>query len=91
VVLQKLLSWGIARTPNREAVNGEIADLGRGRYWVNARLRSNVKKDCEKWREILNEIKGAYQEVSTGVYVQPAPKPNEPGIQHRLRRSNFGY
>jgi len=91
VVLQKVLCWGIARTPNRKVANKEIADLGNGRYWVNARLSQSVKENCEKWKEILNEIKGAYQEVSTGVYLQPAPKPNEPGIQHRLRRSNFGY
>lgn len=91
VVLQKVLCWGIARTPNRKVANKEIADLGSGRYWINARLCQSVKADCEKWKEILNEIKGAYQEVSTDVYLQPAPKPNEPGIQHRLRRSNFGY
>jgi len=91
VVLQKVLCWGIARTPNRKVANKEIADLGSGRFWVNARLSESVKDKFEKWKEILNEIKGAYQEVSTGVYLQPAPKPNEPGIQHRLRKSSFGY
>jgi len=91
VVLEKFLCWGIARTPNRKVASKEIAELVSGRYWVNARLSEGVKEKCEKYQEILNEIKGAYEEVSTGVFVQPAPIPNEPGIQHRLRRSNFGY
>jgi len=91
VVLQKVLCWGIARTPNRKVSGKEITDLGNGRYWVNARLSESVEENCEKWKDIVNEINGAYQEVSTGMYLQPAPKPNEPGIQHRLRRSNFGY
>jgi len=91
VVLEKALCWGIARTPNRKAASEEIADLGIGRFWVSARLSESFKENCEKYKEILNEIKGAYQQVSTGVYLQPAPEPSEPGIQHRLRRSNSGY
>jgi len=33
-------------------------------------------------------LKGAYQQETPGVYYQPAPKPNEPGVQHRLRILN---
>jgi len=91
VVLEKALCWGIAHTPNRKAAaSQEIADIGIGRLWVSAWLSQSFK-DFEKYKEILNEIKGAYQQVSTGVYLQPAPEPSEPGIQHRLRRSNSGY
>jgi len=91
VVLEKVVSWGIARTPNCKAASKQIADLGIGRFWVSAWQSQSFKENFEKYKEILNEIKGAYQQVSTGVYLQPAPEPSEPGIQHRLRRSKSGY
>jgi len=42
-------------------------------------------------QEILNELKGAYQESTPGIFIQPEPKQKEPGIRHRLRRSSFGF
>jgi len=46
VVLEKALCWGIARTPNRKAASEEIADLGKGRCWVSARLSESFKENC---------------------------------------------
>merc|ERR1739838_437594 len=32
-----------------------------------------------------------YQEVEEGVFMQPPSQPNEPGVQHRLRKSSLGF
>merc|ERR1719320_752955 len=90
VVLQKVLRWGISCAPNRKVAEKEIKELGSGRLWVNARLSPSFREHARKWQGILDDLKGAYQAVTPGVYLQPAPKQNEPGIQHRLRRNNDG-
>jgi len=90
IVLQKILHWGISRT-NRIVGDKEIAELGSGRFWVNARLFQCCKRDAHRLQEILKELTGAYQESTPGMYLQPEPKWKEPGIRHRLRRSSFGF
>jgi len=80
-ILQEILDWGITRTPNLKVGEKEILELAKGRFWVNV---------PRKLTGVLDDLKGAYQEVTPGVYYQPAPKPNEPGVQHRLRIVN-GY
>jgi len=89
-LLQKVLNWGISRTPNRRVGEKEISELGSGRVWVSAHLIQTGNDELENWQEVLDELKGAYQEVSPGVYSQPAPQENEPGMQHRLLKNNIG-
>jgi len=89
-LLQKVLHWGISRTPNHRVGEKEISELGSGRVWVSASLVQTNKEDLEKLQDVLDELKGAYQEVSAGVYSQPPPQENEPGMQHRLLKSNIG-
>jgi len=89
MVLKKVLSWGISR-PNIKIADKEIKELGNGRLWVNAHLSPKSRKIARKWQGVLDDLKGAYQEVTPGVYLQPAPKQHEPGIQHRLRRNIDG-
>jgi len=85
---QRVIQWGITRTPNSRVGDMEISALARGRVWVSATFgQPSTKRDGDYWQEILNNYKGAYQEDEPGVFLQPPAQPNEPGIQHRLRRS----
>jgi len=90
ILLRKVLDWGISQTPNLRVGAKEISDFGSGRVWVSANGIPSDKEKGEKPDAFLDAIKGAYQESSPGVYKQPAPEPNEPGVQHRLRRKNLG-
>jgi len=62
----------------------------KGRVWITACLLQSDTKNVPKRADVLNEFKGAYQEVEQGVYLQTPPKENEPGVQHRLSRSAQG-
>jgi len=88
---QKIIQWGISRTPNRRVGGREISEMAAGRIWVKATLVQTDKGGSEKWHEVLDGVKGAYQEVEQGMYLQPPAQPNEPGVQHRLRRNEFGF
>jgi len=90
LILQEVLDWGITRTPNLKVGEKEILELAIGRFWVNVRLSSSMSRYARKLSGVLDDLKGAYQEITAGVYYQPAPKPNEPGVQHRLQILN-GY
>eukprot|EP00495_Collosphaeridae_sp_1-RS-2012_P001000 TRINITY_DN1149_c0_g1_i2.p1 TRINITY_DN1149_c0_g1~~TRINITY_DN1149_c0_g1_i2.p1 ORF type:complete len:378 (+),score=50.43 TRINITY_DN1149_c0_g1_i2:149-1135(+) len=90
LILQEFLNWGIIRTPNLKVGEKEINELATGRFWVNVRLSPSCSNYARKLSGVLDDLKGAYQEVEAGVYYQPAPLPNEPGVQHRLRISK-GY
>jgi len=85
LILKEVLDWGITRRPNLKVGEKEIRELASGRLWVNVRLHWSSPKYTAKLSGVLDDLKGAYQEVTAGVYYQPAPKPNEPGVQHRLR------
>jgi len=88
---QKIIEWGISRTPNRRVGAREISELAAGRIWVKATPLHTRKGDPENRKEILDEVKGAYHEVEEGVFMQPASQPNEPGVQHRLRKNGLGF
>jgi len=88
---QKIIQWGISRTPNRQVGAREISELAAGRIWVKANLVHTDKGNSANWLEVLNEIKGAYQEVDEGVFLQPPSQQDEPGVQHRLRKNEFGF
>lgn len=86
---QRVIEWGITRTPNNRVGDKEISALAGGRVWVTATLgQPSTKRDGDYWQEILNDYKGAYQEDEPGVFLQPPAQPNEPGVQHRLRSQN---
>jgi len=89
-LLQRVLHWGISRIPNCRVGEAEVCKFGKGRVWVSASLMRSDKQDSKNWSEVLNELKGAYQEATTAVYLQTPPQENEPGVQHRLRRNSLG-
>jgi len=88
---QKIIQWGISRTPNRRVGAREISELAAGRIWIKAKLVQTKNGNTEKWQEILDEVKGAYQEVEEGLFLQPPSQLNEPGVQHRLRKNDLGF
>jgi len=89
IVLKKILDWGISRTLEPKVSEKQILELSEGRLWVCARLARCAQKRAGYWQGILDEIKGAYLEVTPGVYRQPL-QPHEPGAHHRLRKSKRG-
>jgi len=89
-LLDKIVNWGISQTPNRVGEK-EVSELAKGRVWVRASLLHRGKREIENSRDILNELTGAYQEGEQGIFMQPPSQPNEPGTQHRLRKSQNGF
>jgi len=89
LILEKVLNWGISRTLKQPVTEKDVLELSQGRLWVCARLTRFAKKDGGYWQRILDEIKGAYLEVTPGVYQQPY-QPHENEGWHRLRKSKRG-
>jgi len=76
----------------RRVSTDDINNLSEGRLWVTAQSLDFVEgEEIEKrLQESLDNIKGAYMEVRAGVYKQPVPQVNEPGVQHRLIKGSGG-
>jgi len=90
-LLEKIVEWGITRTPNRRVGSNDIGGFAAGRIWVRASLIEPPRGSTESWQEVLNDFKGAYQEAQSDVFMQPPSQPNEPGRRHRIRRNNMGF
>jgi hypothetical protein len=70
----------------RPVSSDDVNKLSQGRLWITAHL-PDCHDDVEiedRLQESLEDLKGAYREVSAGVYKQAEPQANEPGEQHRL-------
>jgi len=89
-LLKRVLHWGISRIPNCRVGEAEVRKFGKGRIWVSASLMQADVQESRNWSDVLDELKGAYQETTTGVYLQTPPQENEPGVQHRLKRNSLG-
>jgi len=92
-LLKKVIQWGLKTdimTTTRLEINYSMVDtLAEGRVWISCCFSSAFLGSGKKHsvaQDALDNVKGAYQEVSKGVYIQPKPRANEPGIQHRLLR-----
>jgi len=90
-LLEKVVHWGITRTPSRRVGPKEISKFAAGRIWVRAALIKPPRSSIDSWQEVLNEFKGAYQEVEPGVFMQPPTQPHEPGKQHKIRKNSRGF
>lgn len=92
-LLKKVIQWGLSTemmtaTPFKKDFT-MIEKMAKGRKWVSCSMRSHIagcKIKRTSAQDELDNLKGAYQECTQGVYVQPKPKTNEPGTQHRLRK-----
>jgi len=90
-LLEQVVQWGITRTPNRRVGPKEISEFAAGRIWVRADLIKPPRSNIDSWQEVLNEFKGAYQEVEQDVFMQPPAQPHEPGKRHRIRKNSRGF
>jgi len=89
-LLERVITWGNSK-PQSEQINQQDAeDISAGRLWVTASTTLPSIESEEKHQEAVDDIKGAYQKVSDGVWQQPLPETGEPGLQHRLRKDSFG-
>jgi len=92
-LLKKVVQWGLSTdmmlmtdTPKKISSLSITQKLAKGRLWVSCSMPSGHGKDLSPAQDAINNLKGAYQEINPGVFVQPKPKVNEPGTQHRLRK-----
>jgi len=88
LLLKKVLAWGIANDPERQISQDRTKYLSEGRFWIIAHSKDIAQKEASV--DILDDIKGAYQQTSTGVYMQPDPKECGSGVQHRLSKDQQG-
>jgi len=89
LLFEKVVAWGIANDPERQNSRCLAKYLSEGRFWVVAHSKDMGQKEGSD--DILDDIKGAYQQTSTGVYMQPDPKECGSGVQHRLSKDQQGY
>jgi len=88
LLFKKLVEWGIANNPASRISQDETKCLSEGRFWVTAQL--DHVGECDVSIDTLDDIKGAYQETSAGVYTQPEPKECGSMVQHRLLKDQHG-
>jgi len=91
-LLRRIVQWAMSDRSMRRVSSEDLWSLSEGRLWVTAHAADFVVGDeiGDDLQETLEDIKGAYREVRSGVYKQPEPKLNEPGVQHRLMRGPRG-
>jgi len=92
-LLKRIVHWGMKNRSMRRVSPEDVSSLSEGRLWVTAHP-ADFAEDAEIeecLRESLEDIKGAYREIRTGVYKQPEPQVNEPGAQHRLMKDPRGF
>jgi len=88
LLFRKVVDWGTRESPSREVAKGMRANLSKGRLWVTA--HSSGESDDETAVDNLDDMKGAYQEVRTGLWMQPDPEACGSVVQHRLCKDEHG-
>jgi len=91
-LLKRMVHWAMRSRSMRRVSPADVSSMSEGRLWVTAHP-VGYEDDAElpeRLQESLEDIKGAYREVRTGVYKQPEPQLNEPGIQHRVMKGRGG-
>jgi len=91
--LKKAVNWARRSCGTRLASPLDISNISRGRLWITAHAANLTDGEVidEALQENLTNIKGAYSLVKQGVYKQPEPRINEPGVQHRLLKDPSGH
>jgi len=91
-LLKRMVHWAMRNRSMRRVTPEDVSSLSEGRLWVTAHPigYDDDAELPESLQESLEDIKGAYREVRTGVYKQPEPQINEPGIQHRVMKGRGG-
>jgi len=91
-LLKRMVHWAMRNRSMRRVSPEDVSSLSEGRLWVTANPvgYDDDAEIPERLQESLEDIKGAYREVRAGVYKQPEPQVNEPGVQHRLMKGPRG-
>lgn len=89
-LLKRVLSWGNVKSQSEQMTPQDAGAISIGRLWVTASTGLPPSEMDEKLQEAVDDIKGAYQKISTGVWQQPLPQTGEPGLQHRLLKDSSG-
>jgi hypothetical protein len=91
-LLKKMVHWALTNCAANRVSSEKISEISEGRLWITAHATDSTEDDEieESFQESLDDIKGAYREVRPGVYKQPEPQLNEPGVQHRLLKDSNG-
>jgi len=89
VLFKKVVDWVVANNPTRTISQDETKYISEGRFWITA--HSDDSNEGEVTANTLDDIKGAYQETSAGVYSQPDPKECGSSVQHRLFKDEHGF
>jgi len=91
-LLRKMVHWATKNRSIRRFSAEDVSTLSEGRIWIAAHPADYEdgaeSRDCLK--DSLEEIKGAYQEVRTGVFKQPELPMYVRGVHHRLFKSVHG-
>jgi len=87
LLFKKVIDWGVRNNPAHR-VSEVTASLSKGRVWVTAHTVGSGEGEVPM--DSLDDIKGAYQEVSTGVYMQPDPEACGSDVQHRMCKDEHG-
>jgi hypothetical protein len=92
-LLRRMVQWAMRNVAMRSVSPVDLSNFSAGRLWVTAhpaRIEDGVQiEECVQ--DSLDDIKGAYKEIRSNVYMQPEPQVNEPGVQHRLMKDSNGY
>jgi len=96
ILFQKIVDWGKKRNPmsdlSEDVMKGmpedEMKSLSEGRLWITARAAEGG--EGEFIVDSLDDIKGAYQTASSGVWKQPACEACGSGVQHKLFKDEIG-
>jgi len=87
-LLNKVVEWGMdyeARKVSHEV----MCKLSQGRLWVIARAKD--PDGGYVYKDNLDDIKGAYQDVGGGIYKQPDPMASGSENQYRLLKDKKGF
>jgi len=89
ILFKMVVDWGIRNNPARRVSQEDTSNFTEGRLWITAHTVDDVEGKVLK--DSLDDIKGAYQEISAGIWKQPDPKACGSEVQHRLSKDEHGY
>jgi len=87
-LLKKVVEWGTSYEARKVSHEG-MCKLSNGRLWVTARAKD--PDEGYVYKDNLDDIKGAYQDVGGGIYKQPDPLACGSEKQYRLLKDKKGF
>jgi len=88
LLFKKVVDWSVKSNTGHGVPQEEMKSISAGRLWVIA--HASGTDEGRAMAEGLDDIKGAYQEDTAGVYKQPDPEACGSGVQHRLLKDKNG-